>query len=81
MSSSALRGRLLRQRWRRRPLGESGSLQFRVETFNILNRANFVRPSQPVFSSPSATVLQDAGRITATSNKARTIQFALKVLW
>jgi hypothetical protein len=62
-------------------LGESGALQFRVETFNIFNRTNFVRPSQPVFSSPSATVLPNSGRITATSTKARTIQFALRLLW
>ncbi|MGH9784085.1 MAG: hypothetical protein ACRD88_07850, partial [Terriglobia bacterium] len=51
-------------------LGESGALQFRVETFNVLNRANFVRPSQPVFSAPSATVLPDTGRITGTNTKA-----------
>jgi hypothetical protein len=64
-----------------RRLGDSGTLQFRVETFNILNRANFARPDSTVFSSPSATVLSTAGRITETNTKSREIQFALKVIW
>lgn len=64
-----------------RRLGEGGSIQFRVETFNILNRVNFSRPNLQVFSAPNATVLSNAGLITTTDNTSRQIQLALKILW
>jgi hypothetical protein len=62
-------------------LGESGNLQFRVETFNILNRVNFGRPNATVFSSASPIPLSTAGDITRTSTASRQLQFALKVTW
>jgi len=54
------------------PKLESGSAEFRTEFFNLLNHANFNRPSGNVTSS-------QFGFITDTSNNARLIQFALKV--
>ena len=69
-------------------LGESGKLEFRTEIFNILNRANFARPSAAVFPAdlrdPTAhtpAALDTAGRITQTDTLSRQIQFALKVIW
>ena len=61
------------------------NLQFRVEIFNILNRANFNTPNLIVFTPPTATNLTGlsgtAGAITSTSTTARQVQFGLKLLW
>jgi hypothetical protein len=62
-------------------LGEGGSVQFRAEVFNILNRANFARPAAGIFSAPGATPLATAGRITQTDTTSRQVQLALKVIW
>ena len=70
-------------------LGENGSLQFRAEFFNILNRANFNIPTNAtVFSGSTADTgaysevpMSTAGQITATSTSSRQIQFALKLLF
>jgi hypothetical protein len=71
-------------------LGENGSLQFRAEFFNFLNRANFGAPQGLVFTgTPSLTNLgpfteapgATAGRITTTSTNSRQIQFALKLIF
>ena len=43
-------------------LGESGSLQFRAEIFNLLNRANFSLPSGTIFNGTyTATTPDPAG--------------------
>jgi outer membrane receptor protein involved in Fe transport len=67
-----------------RRISESFNVQFRAEIFNILNHANFGLPIAPdntdIFDevgSPSP----DAGIITSTTTQARTLQFALKVIW
>jgi outer membrane receptor protein involved in Fe transport len=67
-------------------LGESGSLQFRFEVFNLLNRANFASPSVAVFAgnisdvgSYSESPLTNAGQITSTATTSRQIQLALRV--
>ncbi len=55
-------------------LGESGSLQFRTEMFNVFNH--------PSLGVPSRTFnLTTAGQITSTFSRSREIQFALKVLF
>lgn len=61
------------------PIGERLDLQFRAESFNFLNRANFNTPNAIVFT-PSG-VSPTAGVITSTSTTARQIQFGLKLLW
>jgi hypothetical protein len=72
-------------------LGEAGSVQFRAEFFNILNRTNFAVPSSqglqvfngsvtdttPFSEAPNAS----AGLITSTVTNSRQIQFALKILF
>ncbi len=63
--------------------------QFRVEYFNVLNRANFSTPNPVVFSNgptPSKTAAAaalspTAGVLTATSTTSRQLQFALKFLF
>ncbi len=63
-------------------LGESGSLQFRAEFFNLLNRVNFSEPNRTVFSGTGAAVpLPTAGLITTTATTSRQIQFALRLLF
>jgi len=63
--------------------------QFRVEYFNLLNRANFSTPNPVVFSSgptpakptTAAALSPTAGVLTATSTTSRQLQFALKFLF
>jgi hypothetical protein len=55
------------------------NLQFRVEIFNLLNRANFNLPNAVVFT-PSG-VSPTAGVITSTSTTSRQFQFGLKLFW
>jgi Carboxypeptidase regulatory-like domain len=61
------------------PLRENTSLQFRAESFNLLNGANFNTPNLVVFT-PSG-VSPTAGVITSTATTSRQIQLALKLLW
>jgi hypothetical protein len=71
-------------------LGERGSLQFRAEFFNLLNRANFGMPAGIIFGgAQTATNLgpytespaSAAGKITTTSTDPREIQLALKLVF
>ncbi len=59
---------------------ERTHLQFRGEFFNILNRANFGKPSSNVFTS-NRQRLGSAGLITSTVSTARQIQFGLKLVF
>jgi hypothetical protein len=70
------------------PLAEKLRLQFRVEAFNLFNRANFDLPSNSddgsqifIFSSPNFTRLQTAGQIRNVVGTAREIQMALKFIF
>ncbi len=54
------------------PMWRDGRVQFRSEFFNVFNRVNL--------SNPSSTMGTNLGRITSAGS-ARTIQFALKVLY
>jgi hypothetical protein len=60
-------------------LREGMAVEFRLEVFNILNRANFNTPNLVVFT-PSG-VSPTAGVVTSTSTPSRQIQFGLKLLW
>jgi hypothetical protein len=60
-------------------LHERVSMQFRVELFNILNRANFNTPNLVAFTP--AGVSPTAGVVTSTSTTSRQVQFGLKLLW
>jgi hypothetical protein len=54
--------------------------QFRVEYFNVLNRANFSTPNPIVYTS-ATQVSPTAGFLTATATTSRQLQFALKFLF
>jgi hypothetical protein len=61
-------------------MGGNRELQFRLEVFNLLNRANFATPQQNVFNT-NGTIREDAGRITSTSTSARQAQLGAKFVW
>ena len=54
----------------------TGRVQFRLETFNLFNRANFGTPDMTAFinEQPNPT----AGRITSTRTPARQMQFGIR---
>ncbi|MBI3939454.1 MAG: TonB-dependent receptor [Acidobacteria bacterium] len=61
-------------------ISESFTIQFRVEVFNVLNRAQFSLPALIVFSNRT-TILPNAGQITSTVADNRQIQLGLKFVW
>jgi Carboxypeptidase regulatory-like domain/TonB-dependent Receptor Plug Domain/TonB dependent receptor len=65
-------------------ISDTFNVQFRVEIFNILNRANFNAPVLPnqtdIFDSTGAPN-PSAGQLTSTVTPGRQIQLALKLLW
>jgi outer membrane receptor protein involved in Fe transport len=66
-----------------RRISETFNAQFRMEVFNILNRANFQVPgitNDNIFS-PTGSLDPSAGLLLATTTSAREIQFALKFMW
>ena len=64
-----------------KPLGADGRLEFRIEAFNLLNRANFGPPALIAFagSANDEAPLSTFGRITTTVTSARQIQLGLKL--
>ena len=68
-------------------INEAYRIQFRVEVFNILNRANFSLPSAALYSAGAVAgtgvVTQSAGQITSTipSATSRQIQLGLKFIF
>jgi hypothetical protein len=62
-------------------LSDGARLQFRMEAFNIFNRANFAPPSLVAFNGTTNNepVLSSFGRIRSTVTSARQIQFGLRL--
>ena len=56
-------------------------VQFRVEVFNLFNRANFAPPSNPILFNSDGTRVPGAGRITGLVTPARQVQLGLKFLF
>src|SRR3989449_5879179 len=69
--------------FKRIPIREGKTLQFRAEAFNVFNHANFAYPNGIVFQgSPANYSYSDsAGQITNTATPSRQLQFALKLLF
>jgi hypothetical protein len=61
-------------------LGPAGGLEFRLEVFNVLNRANFGVPSLTAFAGTGATEQPFAtfGRISSTVTSARQMQLGIR---
>ena len=59
--------------------GTASRLEFRVEAFNLLNRANFGRPNSVIFDASGR--VGSAGRITTTSTPARQVQLGVKLVF
>ena len=63
-------------------VSEHFNAQFRVEIFNIFNRANFAPPlnHRSIFDQ-TGNFVPGAGLIDSTSTPSRQIQFGLKLIW
>jgi hypothetical protein len=61
--------------------GDRYSLQFRAESFNLLNRTNFASPGNTDIFDSTGKANGVAGVLTATSTTAREIQFGVKLKW
>ena len=56
--------------------------EFRLEAFNIFNRANFSVPSSmTIFAGSGATRVASAGRITSTVTPSRQVQLGFKFVF
>ena len=74
---------------KRFPISESKTIEFRAEFFNLFNHVNFSNPISNFNAVPSASISPntgeitgdagDFGRITATSNNPRLMQFTVKL--
>jgi len=64
-------------------LGEQGNFQFRVEVFNLFNRANFGVPSLTAFTgaADNEAPLGSLGRIRNTVTSARQIQLGIRITY
>ena len=62
-------------------IGEKNKLEFRWETFNLLNHANFGVPAFTVFTNAAGAINPNAGKITTTRTQSRQMQLALKFVF
>ena len=69
--------------FKRIPIREGVTLQFRAEAFNVFNHTNFGLPNQVVFQGNTSnySYSSSAGEITQTATTSRQIQFALKLIF
>jgi hypothetical protein len=65
--------------FKRIPINEQWSLQFRTETFNIFNHANFKTPRSVVFEGTNTSGSAGIIDSTVTPGFGRQIQFALRL--
>jgi hypothetical protein len=63
--------------FKRIPINEQWSMQFRTEAFNLFNHANFDAPRPVVFTGTA--ISGSAGILDQTANRERQIQFALRL--
>ena len=63
------------------PFREAVSLQFRMEAFNLFNRANFKFPSCTNLYTSQGAIQPSAGVITETSTTSRQLQASLKFVF
>ena len=65
------------------PLRGATRLQFRLEVFNVLDRANFATPTRPVFAgaTQNEAPLGTAGQVLRTVNSSRQVQLGMKALF
>jgi len=63
--------------------GSDGRLEFRIEAFNVLNRANFGPPALIAFAGATdgEVPLATFGRITTTITSSRQVQLGVKILF
>ena len=68
-------------RWDR--LGDGSRVEFRIEAFNIFNRANFAPPNLSVFAGAADVEppLPNFGRIRSTVTSSRQIQMGVRVVF
>jgi hypothetical protein len=64
-------------------MGDGARLEFRIEAFNILNRANFGPPSLTAFAgtADNEAPLPTFGRITSTVTSSRQIQLGARLVF
>jgi hypothetical protein len=62
-------------------LGDQGTVEFRAEFFNLLNRPNFGLPNASLYENATKQLSPVVGRITGTSTSSRQIQFGLKLMF
>lgn len=60
-------------------ISERFVVSFRVEAFNLFNRANFALPAGQVYDGNGVSIV--AGRITETVASSRQVQLCLKIFW
>ena len=64
-------------------LGRNGRIDFRIEAFNVLNRANFGNPELRAFAgqADNEAVLATFGRISNTVTSSRQIQLGIRAVF
>jgi len=57
------------------------NVQFRIEIFNLFDRANFATPDSGALFNPDGTRIPSASRITHTATTSRQVQFGVKFVF